>query len=162
MKKNLHPLNDVGRYIIGSSRSDRKSVEEVLDESGMPSVNKLIVKAIAMACWKAIRVTVTPNGPLNPLGSLLYSRDPSSSSNPRRTRAGRSGCLPLPAKTRINSFAWWAHLLWNEFPPPYALPPRWLPRPGPRMSLPRLLRDEGEKTIIVAARAGNSYRLTIG
>ena len=157
MKKNLHPLNDVGRYIIGSSRSDRKSVEEVLDESGMPSVNKLIVKAIAMACWKAIRVTVTPNGPLNPLGSLLYSRDPSSSSNPRRTRAGRSGCLPLPAKTRINSFAWWAHLLWNEFPPPpYALPPRWLPRPGPRMSLPRLLRDEGEKTIIVAARAGNS------
>ncbi len=114
-------VNDVGRAMIGSRRRDMKNVKEVLEESGMPSVNKLIVKAIGTACWKALKVTDTVNGPLNPLGNLLLSRNPSSSSaNPRRTRAGLSGCLPPlpppPAKTKINSFVWRAHLLWNGSP----------------------------------------------
>ena len=118
-------LNDVARSIIGCSRSDKIKVEELLQRSGMPSLNRMVVETIGAECWKALRMRDSPDLPLTPLGQLL---DVSSALPPattsynngtcsvsvRKTRAGASGSIPPPTKIQVEAFTWWAYRLWNS------------------------------------------------
>ena len=45
---------DVARVICGSSRSDQRTVADLLKTSGLPSVNRLVIKSIAVEAWKSL------------------------------------------------------------------------------------------------------------
>ena len=109
-------VNDVGRSAIHSSRSDRKPVEELLKESRRPSMNRLVIETIGVECWKALRLSDVPNGPLNPLGIIL---SPTGSpalvrASHSRTRAATTGSIAPPAKRQVESFVWQAYHIWNS------------------------------------------------
>lgn len=117
-------VNDLARATIGTKRSDRLNVEELLSEAGFVSVNRLVIYSIAMECWRALSQCDVPHGPLNPLGLLLACPN----SIPSRTRAAANGCLLPPTKFHVESFIWWAHICWNSSP---------LLRSAPNMSAAR-------------------------
>ncbi len=108
-------INDVARATVGCSRSDRLKVEDLLQEAGFTSVNRMTIYAIAMECWRALRLRDVPDGPLNPLGAILSPPTTTNDVIPR-TRAATSGCLPPPTKHQVCTFTWWAHTCWNLSP----------------------------------------------
>ena len=108
-------INDLARATIGANRCDRLRVEDLLEEAGFESVNRTIVYAIAMECWRALNYRDTSDGPLTPLGDILSASHAPSSSN-RSTRSAASGCLPPPTKYQMDTFTWWAHTCWNASP----------------------------------------------
>ena len=112
-------MNDVARAMIGSLRSDRLKVEDLLQEAGFISVNRMIIYAIAMECWRALNLRDVPDGPLNPLGAILTRpKIVNEDTTPRaHTRSVANGCLPPPTKHQVSSFIWWAHTCWNLSPP---------------------------------------------
>ncbi len=108
-------VNDVGRAAIGSARSKRKKVEEVLSESGLPSINRLVIETIGVECWKALNSSDVPNGPLNPLGKILApSPSLTAAEGSTRTRAAATGSIAPPAKKQVASFIWEAYRAWNS------------------------------------------------
>ncbi len=107
-------INNVARATIGAKKSDKIRVEDLLAEAGFPSLNKLVVHTIAMECWRALNLRDVPNGPLNPLGSLLNTCETTVTN--ARTRAAKAGCIPPPAKHQVDSFTWWAYTCWNSTP----------------------------------------------
>ncbi len=109
-------INDVARAILGRSRSDRLKVEDLLNEAGLVSLNRLTIYAIAMECWRALNLRDVTNGPLNPLGALLSRSNLVNEAAPPRTRSVANGCLPPPTKHQTYTFIWWAHTCWNLSP----------------------------------------------
>ncbi len=107
-------MNDVARAVVGSRRSDRLKVEDLIKEAGFTSLNRMAIYAIAMECWRALSLRDVPDGPLNPLGAILSP--PTLLRTPLRTRAVTNGCLPPPLKRQMNTFVWWAHTCWNASP----------------------------------------------
>ncbi len=92
MNKIQVSLNFVDRSILGCKRSEKKRVEEILSESTIPSLYRIVVETIGIECWKALHIRDAPNLPLTPLGTVLcanYSADPA-----RKTRATTSNSLP--------------------------------------------------------------------
>ncbi len=108
-------INDVARAMIGSRRSDKLKIEDLLQEANLTSVNRMTVYAIAMECWRALNLRDVSNGPLNPLGALLSPPTTAISVVPR-TRSVANGCLPPPTKKHVCTFTWWAHTCWNVSP----------------------------------------------
>ncbi len=104
-------INDIGRAIIGCKRSEKKRVEDILIESELPSINRLIIRTVCVEAWKALNFRDTPDVGLTPLGNLLLSNCAPPRSN---TRAASSGCLPPPSKRPMESFPWWAYTCWNR------------------------------------------------
>ncbi len=84
-------INNVAKAIIGSKKSDRLHVEDLLERAGVPSINRLVIYTIAMECWRALNLRDVPLGHMNPLGKLL---PPPHACSLRSTRAATSGCLP--------------------------------------------------------------------
>ena len=105
-------VNNVARATIRCNKCDKLRVEDLLNEAGFPSINRLVIYTIAMECWRALNLRDVTNGPLNPLGNILFP--PSVCSG--RTRAAKSGCIPPPTKHQIDSFCWWAYTCWNSSP----------------------------------------------
>ncbi len=103
-------INNLARATLGKRKSERLKLEDLLSEAGFMSLNRLVVYSIAMECWRAVSLRDVPNGPLNPLGSILTTRSNSLS----RTRAAANGCLPPPTKYQVESFSWWAYKCWNS------------------------------------------------
>ncbi len=64
-------MNDIGRAIVGSSRSDKRRVEDILIESGIPSLNQLVIRTICVEAWKSLNFKDAPDVGLTPLGNLL-------------------------------------------------------------------------------------------
>ncbi len=108
-------INKVARTIIRAKKSDKIRVETLLEEAGLPSLNRLVIYTIAMECWRALSLRDVPDGPLNPLGSLLYPPN-SIGDKSTRTRAATNGCIPPPAKYQVSSFTWWGYTCWNSSP----------------------------------------------
>ena len=108
-------INDVARAIVGSRRSDKIKVEDLLQKAGFNSVNRMVIYAIAMECWRALNLRDVSDGPLNPLGTILSPPTASNDVVPR-TRSVASGCLPPPTKKQVCTFTWWAHTCWNVSP----------------------------------------------
>ncbi len=86
-------VNDCARAIIGSRRSERVPVECLLERSGLPSVNRMIVEQIALETWKGLNYNGN-DGTRVPIGQIL--RPPSTTSTTRLTRAASSNCIPPP------------------------------------------------------------------
>ncbi len=92
-------VNDCARAIIGTRRSERVSTEHLLEQSGLPSVNRMIVEQIALETWKGLNYNGS-NGTKIPIGQVLRpessSSTSSSSSTKRLTRSVTSNCIPPP------------------------------------------------------------------
>ncbi len=114
MAKIQTSLNEVARSIVGCRRSDRRRVEEILQESSIPSLNKVVIETIGVECWKALNVRDAPDLPLAPIGTLLMA---SRKCDKRKTRAVSNNSLPPPTRIQMDVFAWWAHIVWNTSPP---------------------------------------------
>ncbi len=112
-------INDLARATIGANRCDRHKVEDLLREAGFESLNRMIIYSIAMECWRARNFRDVPDGPLNPLGAILFPTPSHSNPNPNPTctRAASNGYLPPPTKVQTDTFTWWAHTCWNASSP---------------------------------------------
>ena len=119
MNKIQVALNDVGRAIVGCKRSEKIKVEDILGESSIPSLNKLVIETIGIECWKALNIRDAPDLPLNPLGNLLTVNKVAV----RKTRADASNSLPPSTKIQSESFTWWP-IQCGTRPSPCAPPPR--------------------------------------
>ncbi len=95
-------INNAARTILGSSRGDKLRTEVLLARTGLPSINRLLVKGIAVECWRAINEST-------PLGAVITGGHMAS----RLTRMGASNKLPPPFKFPKDSMAWHAVRLWN-------------------------------------------------
>jgi hypothetical protein len=84
-------LNDVARSITGNKRKDHVRIPDLLAKAGIPSLNSVAVRAVAMEAWKAHQSSDGPDGSRNPVGNLLFSNHGN-----RSTRAATAGAIPLP------------------------------------------------------------------
>ncbi len=119
-------VNDLARSIIGTKRSDRLKVEELLPDAGLISVNRLVIYTIATECWRALNQRDVSHGPLNPLGLLLNCPN----SIPVRTRAAANGCLP-PLQNFMSSHLYGGPTSAGTRPPCSGPPPPCPPPGGP-------------------------------
>ncbi len=106
MKSAAHKLqlciNDAARTILGKSRADKMRIETLLTQTGLPSLNRAVVKGVAIECWRAMNLST-------PLGTVICGGHRAS----RPTRMVTSNKLPPPFKFRKESMAWYAVQLWN-------------------------------------------------
>ncbi len=108
-------INDCSRAIIGSNRCERQPVQELLDRTGLPSLNRLVVQNIAVEAWKGINyVNDSSDGSKIPIGEILCP--PKQGNRNRITRATSSNCIPPPTKYKTDTFAWYAYTIWNLSP----------------------------------------------
>lgn len=105
-------VNDCARHIIGSSRRDKTPIRELLQETGLPSLNHLIVEQIAIETWKGMNY-VGCDGVKIPIGEILCS---DSDFTRRPTRAAATNSIPPPTKFKCDTFAWHAYKIWNACP----------------------------------------------
>ncbi len=70
LRKIQTAINNCARSILGSRRSERKPVEELLRESGLPSLNRLIVENVALETWKGMNY-MGADGSRIPIGDIL-------------------------------------------------------------------------------------------
>ena len=104
------PVNDAARSILGIKRSDKCSITELLKKSGLPSINRLVIKGAALETWKALKVFNGPHGTPGPFGSLILENQ----ERVRATRATEAGLLRPP--NCGNCLLKFSILLWNSSP----------------------------------------------
>ena len=97
-------INDVARAILGTTRKEHIPVSTLLQSTYLPTYNQMVVKAVALETWKALR------GPHTPLTGLLTETKKAS----RQTRHNTSGKLPLVSKFPADTFICYARDLWNN------------------------------------------------
>ncbi len=95
-------INEAARIILRSRRTDKLRTERLLAKSGLPSLNHLVIKGIAVECWKAINKCT-------PLGAVICGGYKST----RPTRMTFSNKLPPAFKFPRNSMAWHSVGIWN-------------------------------------------------
>ncbi len=95
-------INNAARVVLNISKADKIHTATLLAKTGLPSLNRLLVKSIAIECWRALNMCT-------PLGNVICGgRKPC-----RPTRMGSSGKLNPPFKFPRASMAWHAVRLWN-------------------------------------------------
>ncbi len=97
-------INDAARTIMGVSIQDKTPIETLLVKTGLPSLNRLAVKGIALECWRAINMAT-------PLGSVICGGFKAT----RPTRLNLSNKLAPPFKFPKDSMAWHAMRIWNKY-----------------------------------------------
>ena len=102
-------LNNVTRSITGTKRESHVRISELLAKAGIPSLNSMAVRAVAMEAWKAFHSSDGPNGTRNPVGNVLFGNK-----GERSTRAAANGAIPLPLPSRADTFIWHASTIWNH------------------------------------------------
>jgi hypothetical protein len=103
-------INDVARSITGKSRRDHLPVSNLLDLAKIPSVNAMVVSAVAFEAWKAHRSSDGGNGSRNPIGAHVFD-----GLKGRETRSTDEGIVPIALRghnTMVTSVA----TVWNAFP----------------------------------------------
>ncbi len=113
-------VNDMARSLVGVTRADQVPVRELLEETGLPSLNQVVVKTILLVAWKCLQSSDGPCGSQNPLGRILSAPQSSPSPNillvQHETRSMRAGTLLPPLRIRVETFVWYAAKLYNELP----------------------------------------------
>ena len=69
-------INDVARLLLGVSRVDKTPVEELLERTNLPALNRAVIKTVLCEAWKCLRSCDSPDGGLNPLGKILSGSPP--------------------------------------------------------------------------------------
>lgn len=118
-------INDVARSVTGLKRTDHVRIPDLLHRAHLPSVNELVISAVAMESWKAFHSSDGGNGERNPVGQSIFPAAPlvdkTKSNSVRSTRSKAAGIVPVPLRG-ANSFVVHAASLWNESPALRAAP----------------------------------------
>ncbi len=101
-------VNTAARCILRKKLTDKVSVQTLLAQTGLPSINRLAVRSAALESWRAIQSN-NNNRHDNPLGHLIGN----PGSGTRATRANTRGLLPPPTTTK-DTLAWSAYKIWNS------------------------------------------------
>ncbi len=96
-------LNNAARIILGATRANKLQIRTLLVKTGLPSLNHLVVRGIAVECWRAMNMDT-------PLGAVISGGHRAA----RPTRMTTANKLPPPFKFPKESMAWHAVKLWNE------------------------------------------------
>ncbi len=102
-------VNSAARTIMRRKRADHIPIYRLLADTGLPSLNRLLIRAVALEAWRAVCVRDGPGGTKNPLGILLG--DPGSGT--RITRSTTAGLLPSPHSGK-DTLVWSAVRIWNS------------------------------------------------
>ncbi len=102
-------VNTAARTILRKRRADRVPVASLLAKTGLPSLNRLMVKAVALECWRAICIRDGSGAPPTPLADLIGV--PGSGARP--TRAKTTGLLSPPSTSK-DTLVWAAYRAWNS------------------------------------------------
>jgi hypothetical protein len=86
----------------------------LLYQAGLPSLNELAVRAVAMESWKANHSSDGKKGERYPIGKFIFPATPTTSSNDssRTTRSKTTGIIHNPLR-EANTFAVHAVNVWN-------------------------------------------------
>jgi hypothetical protein len=88
--------NRVARSITGIKIRDRVSVPDLLERAGMPSVNGMVVNAVAMETWNCRHSSNGGNGAKNFVGALIFDQGKAV----KTTRAAAAGMATVPLRGR--------------------------------------------------------------
>lgn len=88
-------VNDIARSLLGVARADQVPVEQLLAETNLPALNRVVVRSILCETWKCLRSCDSPDGGLNPLGMILSP--PLLNHVQRSTRSASDGSLSPPS-----------------------------------------------------------------
>jgi hypothetical protein len=106
-------INDVARSIVGLKRIDHVTVSDLLTQAGLPSLNKLTVKAMALEAWKAFHSRDGGDGARNMLGKAIFGGQTNDDSNRnRQTRSAADGKVVIPLRGE-NTYIRYAAEIWN-------------------------------------------------
>ena len=105
-------VNDAARTITGRRRADHIRIPDLLHRAGLPSVNALAVRAVAMECWKAFHSSDGENGERNPIGEFMFQNGKASE---RTSRSKKAGMVTHPLRV-ADTFAVHALDIWNRSP----------------------------------------------
>ncbi|QQP41982.1 Uncharacterized protein FKW44_016510 [Caligus rogercresseyi] len=98
-------INDAARSIVGCKRRDHIHIGDLLERAGLPSLNEVAAKAVAMETWKCFYSSDGGGGARNPIGDFVFPI-------PRRPmRSTTSVAYPLGRETA--TFACHAISVWN-------------------------------------------------
>ncbi|QQP55414.1 Uncharacterized protein FKW44_008578, partial [Caligus rogercresseyi] len=90
-------INDAARSIVGCKRRDHIHIGDLLERAGLPSLNEVAAKAVAMETWKCFYSSDGGGGARNPIGDFVFPI-------PRR---------PIRSTTSTATFACHAISVWN-------------------------------------------------
>jgi hypothetical protein len=105
-------INDTARSITGCKRSDHIEVHDLIARAGLPTMNELITRSIALETWTAFNSSDgNSSGGRNPLGSTMFD----GSGYKRDTRAAAAGIVQDPLRG-YNTLVSNGIGIWNEWP----------------------------------------------
>jgi hypothetical protein len=88
--------NRVARSITGIKIRDRVSVPDLLERAGIPSVNGMVIIAVAMETWNCRHSRDGGNGAKNFVGALIFDQGKAVKTN----RAAAAGLAVVPLRGR--------------------------------------------------------------
>ncbi len=114
-------LNEAARAITGKRQIDHVTVPSLLQDAGLPSYNRLAVRAVAIETWKAWNNwskagnnTSGHNEMLsstsNPLSNFLFGCE----CERKQTRAASEGHMFPPLPCASATMVWNAYKVWNK------------------------------------------------
>eukprot|EP00095_Tigriopus_kingsejongensis_P001003 snap_masked-scaffold1486_size38793-processed-gene-0.1 protein:Tk01003 transcript:snap_masked-scaffold1486_size38793-processed-gene-0.1-mRNA-1 annotation:"hypothetical protein EAG_00300" len=105
-------LNDCARTVLGKSRRDHVTINSLLTNAGLTSVNAMATKAVAVETWSAFSSIDGPDGGKNAIGDLIFPAHHVT----RPTRAGTAGEVAHVLRNSRDSFVQSAVCIWNKYP----------------------------------------------
>ena len=101
-------INSAARAILRETQGNRTSVATLLARTGLPSLNGLMVRTVAVECWRALNVLDGPDAQPSLLADLIGV----PGSGTRLTRFNIAGMLSPPS-TSTDTLVWAAYRAWN-------------------------------------------------
>jgi hypothetical protein len=89
-------FNNVARSIMGVRLRDRVSIPDLLDLAGIPSVNRMVVKAVSMEAWMCKTSSDGKDAIRNYVGAILF--DDNKSKTGKKTRSAKTGKISVPLR----------------------------------------------------------------
>jgi hypothetical protein len=87
-------FNDVARTLAGNNRTDHVRVQDLLTLARIPSVNEMVVTAVAMDAWQAFVSSDGGDSRRNPVGAMIFDGDRAA----RPTRSAAAGQVKIPLR----------------------------------------------------------------
>jgi hypothetical protein len=104
-------FNNVARSITGGKLRNRVSTPTLLDLAKIPSVNAMVVKAVALKAWSCNHSTDGRDGTRNHVGAIVFDENKSETS--KKMRAAKFGLVTIPLRGVGDTFVAHAATVWN-------------------------------------------------
>jgi hypothetical protein len=89
-------FNDVAWSVSGARRCNHVSVKDLLDQAGIESANRMVVKAIAAESWSYFHSDDGKDGPRNHVGRILFFDKRTATA--KTTRSAKTGQIEVPLR----------------------------------------------------------------